>query len=764
MCYIDTYGKIALAGYDSSIHMMTTNGLLLKEKLSYKHHPPTCLEWIGCIEGTVQLWDLDTCSEVYNKKAHDDFITQLLHNPADATMKIWDAQLLECKQVLRGHNRSVTSITHSKEYNCLISAGLDQDAMVWSPCNLRKPICYLRGHPYSLCGVIVVPGTPQVVTADVSGTLRLWDLRNFKSFQTFGGRATCYGDLSTLCAMPPYKQIVTGGSTIDAYTCREMPAAEKRRTMQDELTAALHTSQCNSILTVSKNSVISWDAMRGNVTRVFQDINIPEVTSACLDWKKRKLYLGDNNGGISCFNATNGLELSRSQPHLTAVKHVCPWPETKCLVSASSDGLILVQEEVGDPVQKAQVVFQTSVGRDGVTCMTICDHLKVLACASGKIVHCFCLRRLRKESTLESFSSTVQSIDISPSGEFLVVGEECGIVSVWRLRNTEQQRSWQFFYCWENISQLDTLMCEGLTLEELQNKAHESRAVVDDAQIMNFTYKRNIFSPANDAQELIIPASTRAVKLNRFSGVGLQVYTADERGYLRLWDLSKVQERLLVEPPDRESGHREGIRFAAGSPCSNRPRSGPNAAAIQIRRGAMASRQKTFLTQPTADWANEAPELLEDNVGLRKRRDANAEIRLLHESLGHDGAVRAIDLCDDSTEDPDIRSRQESEVSGCGYHQHWLLSLGFDRVVKVWSLDLQQLGQLTSEVPRTWARLGATTTKRQRIVMRAAGLDLQTIRDRLAERSPKVHGALEEGLEAIESGCNLPATGGEGEA
>lgn len=45
---------------------------------------------------------------------------------ADATLKIWDAQLLECKQVLRGHSRSVTSIAHSKEYNCLISAGLDQ--------------------------------------------------------------------------------------------------------------------------------------------------------------------------------------------------------------------------------------------------------------------------------------------------------------------------------------------------------------------------------------------------------------------------------------------------------------------------------------------------------------------------------------------------------------------------------------------------------------------------------------------------------------
>lgn len=51
---------------------------------------------------------------------------------ADATMKIWDAQLLECKHVLSGHTRSVTNMAHSKEYNCLISAGLDQVGLgIW---------------------------------------------------------------------------------------------------------------------------------------------------------------------------------------------------------------------------------------------------------------------------------------------------------------------------------------------------------------------------------------------------------------------------------------------------------------------------------------------------------------------------------------------------------------------------------------------------------------------------------------------------------
>ncbi|OEH79906.1 wd g-beta repeat-containing protein [Cyclospora cayetanensis] len=500
ICYVDTYGKIALAGHDNSIHMMTTNGLTLSKKLSCKHYPPSCLEWMtgankllsGCIEGSMQVWDLETCSEITSKKAHNDFVTKILHSPgervfvtasADSTMKIWDAQLLECKQVLTGHTRSVTSIALSKDYNCLISAGLDQNAMVWSPCNLKKPVCHLRGHPYSLCGVVVVPGTPQVVTADVSGTLRLWDLRNFRSFQTFGG-------------------------------------------------------------------------------------SMQSLTSSCDQTSNR----------------------SRKE----------------------------YRESRG---QKAHVIFQATVGKEGVSCMTVCDDSKVLACGSGKAVHIFCLHRLQKANTVEGFSSLVQAIDCAPSGEFLVVGEESGVISVWRHGITEQQRTWTFFYCWEDISQLETLMCDGVTLEDLRNQIDGGQQTVETGQAMKFTYKRRLFSSANDDHELIVPASTRAVKVNKFQSDALQVYTADERGSIRLWDLSKVQERSALEAPNTPSKNREIIRLV-GETEDKVSRCDTNAAsATKMRRGVMAMYSRTFLTQPSSDWTDKGNVEPDGISMLRKRRD-----------------------------------------------------------------------------------------------------------------------------------------------
>lgn len=63
-------------------------------------------------------------------------------------------------------------------------------------------------------------------------------------------------------------RIVTGGSTLDVYTSQQMSFAEKCCTMPGELTAAIHNSQYNSILTISKTAVLSWDAAQGQVLRV----------------------------------------------------------------------------------------------------------------------------------------------------------------------------------------------------------------------------------------------------------------------------------------------------------------------------------------------------------------------------------------------------------------------------------------------------------------------------------------------------------------
>ena len=72
----------------------------------------------------------------------------------------------------------------------------------------------------------------------------------------------------------------------------------------------------------------------------------------------------------------------------------------------------------------------------------------------------------------------------------------------------------------------------------------------------------------------------------------------------------------------------------------------------------------------------------------------HAEVTLLHESSGHDDAVLSLDLCEAGTTPEAVATEDKS--GRAEYHRRWILSVGADRVVKAWSLDLKRLGQLTS--------------------------------------------------------------------
>ncbi|CDI75386.1 hypothetical protein, conserved [Eimeria praecox] len=220
---------------------------------------------------------------------------------------------------------------------------------------------------------------------------------------------------------------------------------------------------------------------------------------------------------------------------------------------------------------------------------------------------------------------------------------------------------------------------------------------------MKFTYKRRLFASPSNTQELIVPASTRAVKVNKFSTSSLQVYCADERGSIRLWDLCKVQERSRLASSQSHSSPKvqEALRLPAES------------------------------DEETDDEQHEIST-------TRKRRDGTKEVTLLHECCGHEDAVLALDLCEAGTSlgalptERGVPSKQDG-------HLQWILSVGADRVVKAWSLDLKRLGQLTTcqDGTRAWTPLGSKNMERRRSLLRAAGLNLTALRQRLAEKLPR---------------------------
>ena len=99
----------------------------------------------------------------------------------DGKICLWDVPSHNFKKGVQGHDKGVYSLDWSEfspmnQY--LISAGLDHEAFVWNT-YVKEKRFLLHGHNHPLVGVKCLPDSPQVITADISGMVRVWDVRNF---------------------------------------------------------------------------------------------------------------------------------------------------------------------------------------------------------------------------------------------------------------------------------------------------------------------------------------------------------------------------------------------------------------------------------------------------------------------------------------------------------------------------------------------------------------------------------------------------------
>ncbi|KUF87556.1 hypothetical protein AM588_10001531 [Phytophthora nicotianae] len=223
-------------------------------------HTPTsqnCLKWYpessvlfsAGVSGIVYAWDAERMEEKHHMSGFtkcDDAVKlptleSLASASMDRTIRLWDVHTGKHKQQLDGHAKGVRSLAYSPEYRFLVSAGFDFDALVWNP----------------LCGVEIISDTPQIITADVDGVFKVWDIRNFACMQTF--TAENMGDVKNIVSITSAKRIVAAG--------KKAPAGR---------------------------DVKIWDARLGKLIRVYRDLSSSDLTTLCLDFRERKFVIGDH--------------------------------------------------------------------------------------------------------------------------------------------------------------------------------------------------------------------------------------------------------------------------------------------------------------------------------------------------------------------------------------------------------------------------------------------------------------------------------------
>ncbi|KAJ1457324.1 WD40-repeat-containing domain protein [Pelagophyceae sp. CCMP2097] len=382
MCYVESEESLLLACSDKTLNLFKLqHGTALSKFVEAARWPSqetlTCLTYAdsqkvaysGSTDGTVRAWNLSSQRTVATFKGHGDEVMDLLHTPGqldciisasmDSTVRVWNAYTERQVTSLRGHTKGVSSLAYNAEHRFLVSAGFDHDAYVWSPFH-NTLLHRLKGHRASLVGCHAVEDRHELITADCGGILKLWDLRNFLCIDTF---TTVHepGDLDDLKGFQAFTHVKLApavGARQDEADHR-IVCATKRLAFFDQhrvrsepvtddvpLRLVILNDVTLTLLVVSESCVKIWDAVRGTLSRTYDQPTKNEVTAVCLDDRRRKFFLGTSKGEISCHNYANGAKMKvfPSNDSTPVVTLGYLWL-SKSVIAAFAGGAVRVYDE-----------------------------------------------------------------------------------------------------------------------------------------------------------------------------------------------------------------------------------------------------------------------------------------------------------------------------------------------------------------------------------------------------------------------------------
>jgi WD40 repeat protein len=304
-------------------------------QMSLTYIPSNRLLYSGATDSNIYSWKISNRSLVSTFSGHQDIVMGLiglekLDNIAsaslDKTIILWDTYTKEKIMRLQGHKKGIIDIAYSEEYRLLVSCGFEHDVCVWSPF-VNNMVFRLKGHGNSLVGCVTVPNTPEIITADVSGEFRLWDMRNFQCVQVFSNTRTdtfVAPNATKLaafmhCVLPPRTEMQKENDSRIYAAAKNIFSFDQERVVHGATTDFSNVQwlawneEASVFITASERNVMVWDALVGSKTITNSNICGNEITACCLDDRMRKMIIGDVRGTMTVYNHLSGAEMKTVQ-------------------------------------------------------------------------------------------------------------------------------------------------------------------------------------------------------------------------------------------------------------------------------------------------------------------------------------------------------------------------------------------------------------------------------------------------------------------
>ena len=461
--HVTKHKLVATSANDLSIILWDESSYAFCQKISTPFIPMVlaCFEdflYAGGPEGMVCYWDLSETQgrqpatnvlprhkdHHHGSKAVTAMITIakldiLVTSDLSGQILLWDIPSHLPNKKMDKQPKGIYSLDWSSEVGCLFSAGLDRAAYVWNP-YVTNHIYKLSGHIHSLVGVKCIPDSHQLVTADISGMFKIWDIRTFTCIQSFNAPVA---ELNSFTVTYPEKKIIAGAKRLYQYTYEE--PKDQNKVDEGLPLMCLYNSLYNTFITAHPTCIKIWNSCTGRLARVFRNLTANDVTAIQQDNKKRKLFIGDAKGRVVTFKVKNGVQIKKFRKHAGEVTSLLFLEESKYLVSSAWDRRVKVHDD-SQGGEKGAIRFDQIKHGDIVNHVDLKVDLKdkekyLASCSDDGTILITNLHTLRQETELQGHEGEVKVVKFLNPYHCLVSTDLAGYFYFWavtpsHLRNT----------------------------------------------------------------------------------------------------------------------------------------------------------------------------------------------------------------------------------------------------------------------------------------------------------------------------------------
>mmetsp|Transcript_58012 Transcript_58012/g.111881 ORF Transcript_58012/g.111881 Transcript_58012/m.111881 type:complete len:1193 (+) Transcript_58012:138-3716(+) len=461
----------------------------------------------------------------------ENIVTMLLELPllarlascgVDRNVMIWDVYTGRWMQTLKGHTMGVRCMAFAASIKVLVSGGYDYDLFVWNP-YVKTSIHQIPGHQAPIVAIEVLGSSSnQVLSADTTGVMKTWDLAS-SSYQCL--QTIVVGDGSALrgvLSVPMHKRIIVVGRSFVAYDYQNAGGSASQTDDQPIIKAVYHP-RIRVFVTACATHLRIWDAVTGAMTRTICNRG-SDITDFCLDDRGRKVFIADHSGRISVHSIATACLIKELTPHDGEVSGVIYCDGDRNVLTVSWDRSIVVHDESD---KKLTMVWRKArnIHKDDISCAAFSRHLGLIATGSSDcVIALHEYERLRARSHLLGHKVEITAVAFIELYALLASADVSGNVAIWDV----SARSG-----YSHKSVVEQVLTHFINMQSLERS----------------------------------PAVTCFCPIGEEDPNACRLYTGDEDGNVRAWDLSRLlmtANILPCEPKANWDPHKRAPAYDAG--------------------------------------------------------------------------------------------------------------------------------------------------------------------------------------------------------